>query len=156
MSWQSRSVVSRGCRRPGRRFLVGSFTQFCGVRYPFSVCSRARRETRRRLVANSFSIAPRHVRIGYTETVIIHSLFALLARHVPAANDASLRAPRIRRRFSDRRRCCAERHSDTEQDERYGRWPDETFEGHDCSICMMHTLNRDMGPIFAVTSSTFS
>jgi hypothetical protein len=51
---------------------------------PLSACSRARREGRRRLAADFFSIAPWHVGIGYTETVIIRSFFALLARHVPA------------------------------------------------------------------------
>jgi hypothetical protein len=68
----------------------------------------------RRLAVAYFPMAPWHVGIGYTETAIIHGLFALFARHVPAANDASLCAPRIRRRFSDRRSCCAERHSDAE------------------------------------------
>jgi hypothetical protein len=67
------------------------------LRSPVStpMCSRARREGHLRLAAGFFSIAPWHVGIGYTETVIIHGLFALFARHVPAANDASLCAPGI-------------------------------------------------------------
>jgi hypothetical protein len=68
---------------------------FCAGSYLLSVSSRAWREGRSRLAANFFSVAPRHVGIGYTESVIIHGLFALFARHVPAANDASLCAPRI-------------------------------------------------------------
>ena len=151
-------VFNRPARLPpscGAAFRSARSHSFCAGSYLLSVSSRAWREGRPRLAANFLSIAPRHVGIGYTESVIIHGLFALFARHVPAANDASLCAPGIRRRFSDRRRC-AERHSDTEQDERYGRWSDEVFEGHDCSICMMHALSRDMGLLFAVTSSTFA
>jgi hypothetical protein len=86
--------------------------------------------------------APWHVGIGHTETVIIHGLLALFARHVPAANDASLCTPRIRRRFSDRWSSCAERHSDAEYNGQRGRQPDEVFGCHDCFTCTMRVRLR--------------
>jgi hypothetical protein len=89
-----------------------------------------------------FPVAPWHVGIGYTETVIIHGLFALFARHVPAANDASLCTPRIRWRFGNRWSSCAERHSDTEYNGQRGRQPDEVFGCHDCFTCTMRVRSR--------------
>jgi hypothetical protein len=49
----------------------------------------------RRLAADFFAPAPRHVGIGDAESVIIHRLFALFARHVPASIDAALDTPGI-------------------------------------------------------------
>jgi hypothetical protein len=69
------------------------------------------------LATDYFSRAPRHVGIGDAEAVIIHRLFALLARHVPASNDAACRAPWIRRRFRGGRPCGAESHCRAEHGE---------------------------------------
>ncbi len=84
-------------------------------------------QTASRLAADYFSRAARHVRIGDTEAMMIHGLFALLARHVPAANDAALGAPGIGGRFGGRGRCCAESHRGAEHGERQDCL-DEVFE----------------------------
>src|SRR5579863_7885329 len=47
------------------------------------------------LATDFFSGAPWHVGIRHAEALIVHGLFALFARHVPAANDVSLCAPGI-------------------------------------------------------------
>jgi hypothetical protein len=77
-------------------------------------------KTASRLAADYLSRAARHVRIGDAKAMMIHRLFALLARHVPAADDAALSAPGIRRRFGGRGRCRAESHRGAEHDKRKG------------------------------------
>jgi hypothetical protein len=86
---------------------------------PSCVCCRVRAaKTASRLATDDFSGAARHVGIGDAEAMMIHGLFALLARHVPASIDAARGAPRIRRRFRGGRPCCAESHGGAEHGER--------------------------------------